>query len=637
MNFANVTIPPNGVFNFGVLPSATPVGAGEPSIDFSQWFLQLLAGDSDAMAELPPQGVEVPAVVAADLAANQEIMPEKQLPANSNQPLVSLGEAHSNVEQVLPKPVAHDQSSFDLNTKTLALLATLPGTKSTANSETAAKPSLPVEQSAHFENVPASPPGKPIPEPLAELGRSNQVPLPQTPITDIDHPVNNKTTLALRQETPQRTPVIPPTEAEGLTADGTAETTGLREEAARSTRPQAAETVPNQPTPMHQFVARPSVAEKVRTFMEAEQESTSPAAAQTSSQQSGKVISSKAFTRQEAPTNQQPAELVNLPRNKPVTVETTPVPERAAVTEAQHTTGPMARGNESPPPVLRAPSLTVEKLVVGSSPTTTVQQAAKSVSKETMRKTEAARPHVTRPIISEAKKTETPTPDQTRVDTKVTQPQNTNTQPKPAFTPVMNESAPKPNPIDVRPAEKAIKSPEVATTKETPVQVTQTAEVKQSTLPTEKPAEAGRVQFVIENDIPSPPLKERAVLQIRLVPDSLGPMKMHLQTVDNQLTARVVVQSDAARVMVENNFGDLQRSLADAGLVIEKFEIAVAQAAEHMRPDPDANPHRRRAQYRFKTNRRYKAIAGIETGNQSVSHAAQMPAAFSAGSLNLVA
>jgi hypothetical protein len=177
------------------------------------------------------------------------------------------------------------------------------------------------------------------------------------------------------------------------------------------------------------------------------------------------------------------------------------------------------------------------------------------------------------------------------------------------------------------------------------------AEIKPTTLPTgaeTAPAvktettagksEEPRTQFILEPESLRTPLKVPAEIRLRLVPESLGMVKLTIRALENHLSARVVVQSPAAQMTVERNLADLQRTLADAGLVIDKFEVTVGHTLGTSPSHPDADPHKRRYTYRQKANRRYQEAAGTrESASAAAVRAGAGGAAAGPGTLNMMA
>jgi flagellar hook-length control protein FliK len=155
---------------------------------------------------------------------------------------------------------------------------------------------------------------------------------------------------------------------------------------------------------------------------------------------------------------------------------------------------------------------------------------------------------------------------------------------------------------------------------------------------TARTGDTPRAQFVVEPSSFRSPLKLPAEIRLRVVPESLGAMKLQLRTVENHLTARVIVHSSHAQTAVEGNLAQLQRSLADAGLVIDRFEVTVGHTAGTTPTHPDADSQRRRHTFKPKTNRRYQAAAGLKkTAPASAGPSRSMGALVGHHTLNMVA
>jgi len=149
---------------------------------------------------------------------------------------------------------------------------------------------------------------------------------------------------------------------------------------------------------------------------------------------------------------------------------------------------------------------------------------------------------------------------------------------------------------------------------------------------------ASRVRYTIDPESLRPPIKMPVEIHLKIHPEELGVVKLQLRTIDNHLSARVIVQSPAARMAVEGSLADLQRNLADAGLVVDRFEVSMGHTSAASATDPDANPQRRRYAFKPKTNRRYQEIAGLrKAGLSSPNQANGATTVESHGRLNMVA
>lgn len=80
-------------------------------------------------------------------------------------------------------------------------------------------------------------------------------------------------------------------------------------------------------------------------------------------------------------------------------------------------------------------------------------------------------------------------------------------------------------------------------------------------------------------------ITEISSFKVSLKPESLGNVKVHLIMVDNQLTARLSVESTAARQAVEANLSVLRDTLEQHGIKVEHFSVDIASGG---------NPNRQR-------------------------------------------
>jgi len=66
-------------------------------------------------------------------------------------------------------------------------------------------------------------------------------------------------------------------------------------------------------------------------------------------------------------------------------------------------------------------------------------------------------------------------------------------------------------------------------------------------------------------------------MKIQLVPPHLGRMVLRLKVVDNQLIARVQVETNEAKSLIQDNLPQLRDSIAERGIEIQKFDVDVRQ------------------------------------------------------------
>jgi len=80
----------------------------------------------------------------------------------------------------------------------------------------------------------------------------------------------------------------------------------------------------------------------------------------------------------------------------------------------------------------------------------------------------------------------------------------------------------------------------------------------------------------------------RSEMQIRLKPDFLGNVQMHIAADKEQLVVRMVTDQTAVKEIVESNLHQLKAELQNQGLAIDRFDIMVT---------PDAEQHPNRDQF----------------------------------------
>lgn len=115
---------------------------------------------------------------------------------------------------------------------------------------------------------------------------------------------------------------------------------------------------------------------------------------------------------------------------------------------------------------------------------------------------------------------------------------------------------------------------------------------------------SSRSKFVVEDDEPltqvsrglSLALKQGGKATLRLSPDSLGDLTIHLHVKDDQVTARLEPTTDSARHLLEAKSHELWAALEARGLSVERIEIdgsrIVAQTGT-LTQDANSGPDRR--------------------------------------------
>jgi hypothetical protein len=138
------------------------------------------------------------------------------------------------------------------------------------------------------------------------------------------------------------------------------------------------------------------------------------------------------------------------------------------------------------------------------------------------------------------------------------------------------------------------------------------------------------VKFKIQ--LPDSGLKitEISTFKINIKPESLGSMRVHLIVVDNNLTARIDVESVAARNVVENNLNTLRDTLAQQGIRVESFSVNIADGGTRNNGSRNGAPVKKGKYVREVESFEDSPVTGISTSLSSTGNNLT-------GSLSLVA
>ena len=71
-----------------------------------------------------------------------------------------------------------------------------------------------------------------------------------------------------------------------------------------------------------------------------------------------------------------------------------------------------------------------------------------------------------------------------------------------------------------------------------------------------------------------------SIASIRMHPEHLGRLTLHLQVRENQVHAQAVVESEAARKLVENEIDALRSELRRQGIQVESVSVRVRESGE---------------------------------------------------------
>jgi len=143
-----------------------------------------------------------------------------------------------------------------------------------------------------------------------------------------------------------------------------------------------------------------------------------------------------------------------------------------------------------------------------------------------------------------------------------------------------------------------------------------------------------RPRFVLPTDIQSQLKPNGQSVMLRIEPQNLGPARLNLYLRNDKLSARLVVESPAAKQMVEGSLDRLVTQLNEANIEVDRIEVSVSSdAADH---EPFGQPHG----WGRPTGRKISASTepAAEVNEQPVHLAVQGPTQYvGAGGVDLLA
>jgi flagellar hook-length control protein FliK len=106
----------------------------------------------------------------------------------------------------------------------------------------------------------------------------------------------------------------------------------------------------------------------------------------------------------------------------------------------------------------------------------------------------------------------------------------------------------------------------------------------------------------------------RPEMQIKLKPEFLGDLRMHVTTENHHVMVRITADSPAVKEMIEQNLQILKSELQQHGLQIDKFDVFVGQENEAWkhRQQQNASHDARRGRQRFSGRRKLDALEEAE-------------------------
>lgn len=89
---------------------------------------------------------------------------------------------------------------------------------------------------------------------------------------------------------------------------------------------------------------------------------------------------------------------------------------------------------------------------------------------------------------------------------------------------------------------------------------------------------------------------EKGSLVLRVDPEHLGSIKIALETIDNMMHAKIEVENEAARKLVENNLNHLQSSLNQNGVQLSSLNVSLAEYSQKGQAQQERPGQRKRGQ-----------------------------------------
>src|SRR5699024_9601240 len=105
-------------------------------------------------------------------------------------------------------------------------------------------------------------------------------------------------------------------------------------------------------------------------------------------------------------------------------------------------------------------------------------------------------------------------------------------------------------------------------------------------------------------------------IKLTLKPESLGEMIMEVELVKNNLVAKVIVDNQKSKEIIENNLLQLKEGVKDTGLEIKSFEVFVGNNSDFDKQNSSGfnfnNPNKRNKKIKVKSEDQDKKIGTYE-------------------------
>jgi flagellar hook-length control protein FliK len=75
-------------------------------------------------------------------------------------------------------------------------------------------------------------------------------------------------------------------------------------------------------------------------------------------------------------------------------------------------------------------------------------------------------------------------------------------------------------------------------------------------------------------------------MRLQLTPPDLGRMEMKIVLEDGQMMGKIVVSTPEAKALFDQNLGELQRQLQQAGVQVGSLDVSLGQPGDDKQPEP---------------------------------------------------
>lgn len=143
---------------------------------------------------------------------------------------------------------------------------------------------------------------------------------------------------------------------------------------------------------------------------------------------------------------------------------------------------------------------------------------------------------------------------------------------------------------------------------------------------------AEKMKFSIDNN--------KNQIRINLKPETLGELRMEIEVVNSVLTAKVMVDNEKTKELIQNNLFQLKDEIKNTGLEIKSFEVFVGSGndfSKHEREQFNFNKFNKKNKNNLKIRKALKENENLSYNDPLIDNINNLSNQYSNGSLNLLA